>query len=114
MPEFRTEPLIVPTVSGLLPAGERDRRVALTSFQPEEGRVQVPQRMRRQNIALTLGLLMLALVLAALPAIGAFLQRLWNRFFPNRSEHLSCKRILQHLSHHWSTSVVLRRNCAQA
>ena len=44
MPEFRTEPLIVPVVSGLLPIGERDRRVALTSFQPEEGRVQVPQR----------------------------------------------------------------------
>ncbi len=43
-----------------------------------QDRVQVPQRMRRQNIALTLGLLMLALVLAALPAIGAFLQRLWN------------------------------------
>ena len=44
MPEFRTEPLIVPTVSGLLPAGERDRRVALTSFRSEEDRVQVPTR----------------------------------------------------------------------
>ena len=44
MPEFRTEPLVVPTVSGLLPAGERDRRVALTSFRPEGERVQVPMR----------------------------------------------------------------------
>ena len=44
MPDFRTEPLIVPTVSGLLPAGERDRRVALTSFRSDEGRVQVPMR----------------------------------------------------------------------
>lgn len=44
MPEFRTEPLIVPTVSGLLPEGERDRRAALTSFRSEEARVQVPLR----------------------------------------------------------------------
>lgn len=44
MPEFRTEPLIVPTVSGLLPAGERDRRVALTSFHSDESRSQVPMR----------------------------------------------------------------------
>ena len=44
MPEFRTEPLIVPVVSGLLPIGERDRRVALTSFSSEDGRVQVPMR----------------------------------------------------------------------
>ena len=44
MPEFRTEPLIVPTVSGLLPAGERDRRVALTSFRSEDERTQVPMR----------------------------------------------------------------------
>ncbi len=44
MPEFRTEPLIVPVVSGLLPAGERDRRVALTSFRSEDERVQVPTR----------------------------------------------------------------------
>ena len=44
MPEFRTEPLIVPVVSGLLPAGERDRRVALTSFRSDEDRVQVPTR----------------------------------------------------------------------
>lgn len=44
MPEFRTEPLVVPTVSGLLPAGERDRRVALTSFRSESERVQVPLR----------------------------------------------------------------------
>lgn len=44
MPEFRTEPLIVPTVSGLLPEGERDRRAALTSFHTEDSRVQVPMR----------------------------------------------------------------------
>ena len=44
MPDFRTEPLIVSTVSGLLPAGERDRRVALTSFRSDESRVQVPMR----------------------------------------------------------------------
>lgn len=44
MPEFRTEPLIVPTVSGLLPEGERDRRAALTSFRSDESRVQVPMR----------------------------------------------------------------------
>lgn len=44
MPEFRTEPLIVPTVSGLLPEGERDRRAALTSFRPDDTRVQVPMR----------------------------------------------------------------------
>ncbi len=45
MPEFRTEPLIVPTVSGLLPEGERNRRVALTSL-PSAGaaRPSVPQR----------------------------------------------------------------------
>ncbi len=44
MPEFRTEPLIVPVVSGLLPAGERVRRVALTSFRSDDERVQVPMR----------------------------------------------------------------------
>ncbi len=44
MPEFRTEPLIVPVVSGLLPEGERDRRVALTSFRSDDERVQVPLR----------------------------------------------------------------------
>lgn len=44
MPEFRTEPLIVPTVSGLLPEGERDRRAALTSFRPDDARVRVPMR----------------------------------------------------------------------
>lgn len=32
MPEYRTEPLVVPVCSGLLPEGERNRRVALTSF----------------------------------------------------------------------------------
>lgn len=44
MPEFRPEPLIVHTDSGLLPEGERDRRAALTSFRADESRVQVPMR----------------------------------------------------------------------
>ncbi len=44
MPEFRTEPLIVPTVSGLLPEGERNRRVALTSLSSGRERSSVPQR----------------------------------------------------------------------
>ncbi len=44
MPEFRTEPLIVPTVSGLLPEGERNRRVALTSLPSRRERPSVPQR----------------------------------------------------------------------
>ncbi len=44
MPEFRTEPLIVPTVSGLLPEGERNRRVALTSLPSGRERSSVPQR----------------------------------------------------------------------
>ncbi len=44
MPEFRTEPLIVPTVSGLLPEGERDRRVALTSLPSSKPHAHVPMR----------------------------------------------------------------------
>ena len=44
MPEYKTEPLVVPSVSGLLPEGERSRRVALTSFVPEGKRVVVPTR----------------------------------------------------------------------
>ncbi len=44
MPEFRTSPLIVPTVSGLLPEGERNRRVALTSLSSGRERTSVPQR----------------------------------------------------------------------
>ena len=44
MPGFRTEPLIVSAVSGLLPEGERERRVALTSFQADTSRAQVPKR----------------------------------------------------------------------
>ncbi len=44
MPEFRTEPLIVPTVSGLLPEGERNRRVALTSLPTAKEKLSVPQR----------------------------------------------------------------------
>lgn len=45
-----------------------------------QSRVQVPVRMRRQNLLLTLGLLALALLVAALPAIGAFLARAWELF----------------------------------
>lgn len=44
MPEFRTEPLVVPAISGLLPEGERNRRVALTSFSVASSRVQTPTR----------------------------------------------------------------------
>ncbi|MGN0837231.1 MAG: polymer-forming cytoskeletal protein [Akkermansia sp.] len=44
MPEFRTEPLVVQSVSGLLPEGERDRRVALTSFASRSSEHRVPQR----------------------------------------------------------------------
>lgn len=44
MPEYRTEPLVVPSVSGLLPESERSRRVALTSFPTRAPRVQVPTR----------------------------------------------------------------------
>lgn len=44
MAEFRTEPLVVTSVSGLLPAEERDRRVALSSFAPSAERPAVPMR----------------------------------------------------------------------
>lgn len=46
MPEYRTEPLIVPVVSGLLPEGERSRRAALTSFasRAERENPRVPQQ----------------------------------------------------------------------
>lgn len=44
MPEYRTEPLNVPYVSGLLPEGERDRRVALTSFRSATPQSRVPTR----------------------------------------------------------------------
>lgn len=46
MPEFKTEPLIVPFVSGLLPEGERDQqqRGALASSRPEPMRSRVPTR----------------------------------------------------------------------
>lgn len=43
-----------------------------------QSRVKVPLQMRRQNALLTMGLLLLALLLAALPAIGAFLRRVWQ------------------------------------
>lgn len=44
MAEFRTEPLVVTSVSGLLPPDERDRRVALSSFAPSAERPAVPMR----------------------------------------------------------------------
>lgn len=44
MPEYKTEPFIVPSVSGLLPVSERNRRVALTSYDARERKVQVPTR----------------------------------------------------------------------
>lgn len=44
MAEFRTEPLVVTSVSGLLPPDERDRRVALSSFAPSASRPAVPMR----------------------------------------------------------------------
>ena len=44
MARYRTEPLVVSVPSGLLPEGERDRRVALTSFSARGKRVDVPQR----------------------------------------------------------------------
>lgn len=44
MPEFKPEPLVVPHVSGLLPEGERNRRVALTSFAGHREKKQLPTR----------------------------------------------------------------------
>lgn len=44
MPEYRTEPLVVSCVSGILPEGERDRRVALTSFRTGAAPGRVPTR----------------------------------------------------------------------
>lgn len=44
MPEYKTEPFIVPSISGLLPVSERNRRVALTSYDVRERKVQVPAR----------------------------------------------------------------------
>lgn len=44
MPGYKTEPLNVPVVSGLLPESERNRRVALTSFVPPPEKPQVPKR----------------------------------------------------------------------
>lgn len=44
MPEYRTEPLISPANSGLLPEGERNRRVALTSFHPTTRSKSIPQK----------------------------------------------------------------------
>ncbi|MBE5795168.1 MAG: DUF4129 domain-containing protein [Clostridiales bacterium] len=43
-------------------------------------RVQVPLNMRRRNKVLTIGLFLFAVIMAALPAIGAFLSRLWEEF----------------------------------
>ena len=44
MLEFRPEPLVASSVSGLLPEGERDRRVALTSFHSKEKEAHIPMR----------------------------------------------------------------------
>lgn len=44
MLEFRPEPLVASSVSGLLPEGERDRRVALTSFHSKGKESQIPMR----------------------------------------------------------------------
>lgn len=44
MLEFRPEPLVVSSVSGLLPEGERDRRVALTSFHSSGKESHIPMR----------------------------------------------------------------------
>lgn len=44
MPEYRTEPLISTCASGLLPEGECNRRVALTSFHNREERAKVPTK----------------------------------------------------------------------
>lgn len=77
--------------SGLYKPAEGFRMVAFVAFvvlallalnraslwRAAQERVTVPVRMRRQNVALTLGLLALALLLAALPAIGALLKELW-------------------------------------
>ena len=44
MLEFRPEPLVVSSVSGLLPEGERDRRVALTSFHSQVKEAHIPMQ----------------------------------------------------------------------
>ena len=44
MPRYSTEPIVVSVASGILPEGERSRRVALTSFPPLSKRVSVPLR----------------------------------------------------------------------
>lgn len=43
MPEYKTEPIVVPVNSGILPEGERNRRVALTSFAGLQPPPQVPR-----------------------------------------------------------------------
>ncbi len=44
MPEYKTQPLVANYVSGLLPEGERDRRVALTSFDSRADRAKIPAK----------------------------------------------------------------------
>lgn len=44
MTAFRTEPILSRTVSGILPDGERNRRVGLASVVPREPRKPVPTR----------------------------------------------------------------------
>ena len=43
-----------------------------------QNRVQIPRQMRRRNAALTISLMALALLVAALPAIGKALSKLWD------------------------------------
>ncbi len=43
-----------------------------------QDRVQIPRQMRRRNAVLTIALMALALLVAALPAIGETLSRLWD------------------------------------
>lgn len=43
-----------------------------------QNRVQIPRQMRRRNAALTIALLALTLLVAALPAIGKGLSKLWD------------------------------------
>lgn len=54
MPEYRTEPYVVPVGSGLLPEGERSRRVALTSF--DKGRSAVPRVPSREVVCYECGM----------------------------------------------------------
>lgn len=43
-----------------------------------QSRRKVPQLMKRQNILFTMGMLIIGVVMAAVPAIGAALEKVWN------------------------------------